>query len=36
MATVDSRTAYWEKAREQGFDLSWLSQLEEQVNRSGG
>ena len=35
MATVDSRTAYWEQAREQGFDLSWLSQLEEQVNGQG-
>ena len=28
MATVQDRTSYWERAKEQGFDLSWLSQLE--------
>ena len=31
MATVQNRTSYWEQAKEQGFDLSWLSQLEESV-----
>jgi hypothetical protein len=33
MATVQDRTSYWERAKEQGFDLSWLSQLEESVTR---
>ena len=31
MATVEQRASYWEQAREQGFDLSWLTQLEENV-----
>ena len=31
MATVQDRTSYWEQAKEQGFDLSWLSKLEETV-----
>ena len=31
MATVQNRTSYWEQAKEQGFDLSWLTQLEESV-----
>jgi hypothetical protein len=35
MATVESRTAYWERAREQGFDLSWLSKLQEHVAGEG-
>ncbi len=29
MATVTNRADYWEKARESGFDLSWLEQLKE-------
>ncbi|CAI8022358.1 hypothetical protein GBAR_LOCUS13144 [Geodia barretti] len=33
MATVQDRTSYWEQAKEQGFDLSWLSKLEETVTR---
>ena len=33
MATVDNRTSYWEEAKAQGFDLSWLSKLEENIAR---
>ena len=33
MDTVRDRTSYWENAKEQGFDLSWLSQLEESITR---
>ena len=33
MATVQDRTSYWEQAKEQGFDLSWLAKLEESVTR---
>ena len=29
MATVTNRADYWEKARESGFDLSWLDQLKQ-------
>jgi len=31
MATVKSDTAYWEEAQKQGFDLSWLEQLKNNV-----
>ena len=33
MATVQNRASYWEQAKEQGFDLSWLSKLQENVAR---
>ncbi|MCL0053891.1 ferritin-like domain-containing protein, partial [Dehalococcoidia bacterium] len=31
MATVAQHQTYWERAKEAGFDLSWLNQLEENV-----
>ena len=31
MVTVKSDTAYWEAAQAQGFDLSWLEQLKNNV-----
>ena len=31
MATVTQHQTYWERAKEAGFDLSWLNQLEENV-----
>ena len=33
MATVQNRASYWEQAKEQGFDLSWLNKLQENVAR---
>jgi len=31
VATVTDQSSYWEKAQQEGFDLSWLKQLEENV-----
>ena len=31
MATVTEHQTYWERAKETGFDLSWLNQLKENV-----
>ena len=31
MATVTEHQTYWERAKEAGFDLSWLNQLKENV-----
>jgi len=31
MATVTNQSSYWEKAQQEGFDLSWLKQLEKNV-----
>ena len=31
MATLTDESSYWEKAQQEGFDLSWLKQVEENV-----
>ena len=35
MATVTDQSSYWEKAQREGFDLSWLKQLEENTKSNG-